>query len=155
MTASGPFAMGPTMVGASGRRVGQHTPVVPQPTASSSSVLGSGLSRSAAPSLKKSGKEENDSGTTTPKDEDEVYSEPDEGIEIVDMENVRQMDWMAPDTLSKEKHPVKNQRTRINKEESPSRSVDWKGKGRGTLYVLCLPLGHTHDLQKQMPIQPK
>ena len=36
-------------------------------------------------------------------EEAEVYSDPDEGVEIVDMENVRQMDWMAPESLRKEK----------------------------------------------------
>ena len=35
--------------------------------------------------------------------EEEEYSDPDEGVEIVDMENVRQMDWMAPESLRKEK----------------------------------------------------
>ena len=35
--------------------------------------------------------------------EEEEYSDPDEGVEMVDMENVRQMDWMAPESLRKEK----------------------------------------------------
>jgi DNA-directed RNA polymerase III subunit RPC4 len=36
--------------------------------------------------------------------DDEVYSDPDEGVEIVDMENIHQMDWMAPESLRKERH---------------------------------------------------
>jgi DNA-directed RNA polymerase III subunit RPC4 len=35
--------------------------------------------------------------------DEEVYSDPDEGVEIVDMEDVRQMDWMAPESLRKER----------------------------------------------------
>lgn len=40
-------------------------------------------------------------------DEGEVYSDPDEGVEIIDMENVRSMDWMAPESLRKEKQKGK------------------------------------------------
>jgi hypothetical protein len=32
----------------------------------------------------------------------EVYSDPDEGVEIVDMRNVHTMDWMAPESLKSE-----------------------------------------------------
>ncbi|KAH0836644.1 RNA polymerase III RPC4-domain-containing protein [Lanmaoa asiatica] len=109
MTASGPFAMGPTLAGTSARRStprSNFTPIVPQGS-TKGSVLGANLSNLAAPTLKKDKQHDNLLVDTTqrPKNEndEEVYSEPDEGVEIVDMENVRQLDWMAPETLQRER----------------------------------------------------
>ena len=59
--------------------------------------------------------------TKEDEDEDEVYSEPDEGVEILDMEKVKLMDWMAPETLAKERKGVR----KIKKEKQ----LDVKGKG--------------------------
>lgn len=42
--------------------------------------------------------------------DEELYSEPDDGVDIIDLQNVRELDWMAPETLRKEvrkKHIVK------------------------------------------------
>ncbi|KAG6899878.1 hypothetical protein C0993_005848 [Termitomyces sp. T159_Od127] len=78
------------------------------------SSLGSSLVRGAAPTLNRGG-----SKTSEVKEEDgEVYSDPDEGVEIVDMENIRNMDWMAPESLRKDK-----QQKKVKKEEI-SRSGD-------------------------------
>jgi DNA-directed RNA polymerase III subunit RPC4 len=38
-------------------------------------------------------------------EENEVYSDPDEGVEIIDMNNINQMDWMAPESLREERKP--------------------------------------------------
>jgi DNA-directed RNA polymerase III subunit RPC4 len=79
--------------------------------------LGAGLKRLDAGSMKK----ENDlKGKGTEKsmeeEEEEVYSDPDEGVEIIDMEDVRQMDWMAPESLKKERR-VSRKMKKIKKEE--------------------------------------
>ncbi|KAF7794473.1 hypothetical protein EIP86_005607 [Pleurotus ostreatoroseus] len=133
MTASGPFAMGPTLAGSSARRTAPRanfTPVVPQGPGAAQR-LGAGLSQTAAPALGVK-REPNDLGSlakgkgkgkTSDEDEGEVYSDPDEGVEILDMENVRMMDWMAPETLKKEKQTAK----KVKKEEKAK--VDLKGKG--------------------------
>lgn len=42
------------------------------------------------------------SGQRVTSTQDETYSEPDEGVEIIDMEDISQMDWMAPESLRKE-----------------------------------------------------
>ncbi|KAI9464187.1 RNA polymerase III RPC4-domain-containing protein [Boletus coccyginus] len=131
MTASGPFAMGPALAGASARRSAPRsnfTPVVPQGH-TKESALGANLSNSAAPALKKGKQRENPLvGTAeTPKDESdkEVYSEPDEGVEIVDMEDVRQLDWMAPETLQRERdRRRKGVKTEIEEPSLPSVSKD-------------------------------
>lgn len=109
MTASGPFAMGPALAGTSARRSiprSNFTPVVPQ-GAAKGSALGANLSNLAPPMLKKDKQRENPLVDTvqTPKNEsdEELYSEPDEGVEIIDMENVRQLDWMAPEILQRER----------------------------------------------------
>lgn len=109
MTASGPFAMGPALAGTSARRGAPRsnfTPVIPQGPAKGS-VLGANLSSLAAPTLKKDKQRENPLVDTvqTPRNEsdEEVYSEPDEGVEIIDMENIRQLDWVAPETLQRER----------------------------------------------------
>ncbi|KAJ3761840.1 RNA polymerase III RPC4-domain-containing protein [Lentinula raphanica] len=99
MVASGPFALGPAMAGtSSSRRFAQAATPIATPSRAEASSLGVGLSRTAAPSIKR---EEQD--TKKEEQDEEVYSDPDEGVEIIDMENVRQMDWMAPDNLKKEK----------------------------------------------------
>ena len=51
-------------------------------------------------------------GRGVEEDEAEAYSDPDEGVEIVDMENVRTMDWMAPESLRKEKNPSKKKKVK-------------------------------------------
>lgn len=99
MVASGPFALGPAMAGtSSSRRFAQAATPIPAPSKTKASSLGAGLSQTAAPKIKreehKLEKDEQD---------EEIYSDADEGVEIIDMENVGQMDWMAPDSIIKEK----------------------------------------------------
>ncbi|KAJ3794472.1 RNA polymerase III RPC4-domain-containing protein [Lentinula aff. detonsa] len=96
MVASGPFALGPAMAGtSSSRRFAQAATPIATPSRTEASSLGAGLSQTAAPKIKQESKKE--------EQDEEAYSDPDEGVEIIDMENVRQMDWMAPDSLRKEK----------------------------------------------------
>lgn len=132
MTASGPFAMGPAMAGSTSRRATPRSNFAPiRPTGPVAS-LGAGLSRTSAPSLKKE-KEDASLGKGKNNDDDaELYSDPDEGVEIVDMEDVRQMDWMAPESLRKDKSYGKK-KLRVKNEEVP---VDSKGKGRGMIIYL-------------------
>ncbi|TFK51728.1 hypothetical protein OE88DRAFT_1807661 [Heliocybe sulcata] len=127
MTASGPFAMGPALAGSSTRRSAPRsnfTPIVPLgPSASS---LGSGLTSSAPPTLKR----ETDKDAQRVKVEDEeAYSEPDEGVEIVDMDNVRQMDWMAPESLRKDKDDAKRRKKGAKVKKEGKANLDKKGKG--------------------------
>ncbi|KAJ8461970.1 hypothetical protein ONZ51_g11198 [Trametes cubensis] len=71
--------------------------------------LGAGLTQTTAPSLKR-----------------ERDADPDEGVEIVDMENVHQMDWMAPESLMKERETGKKKKgTKVKKEKEE----ESKGKG--------------------------
>ena len=46
-------------------------------------------------------------------EEGEVYSDPDEGVEIVDMDNVRTMDWMAPESLKRERSAHKKKKVKV------------------------------------------
>ncbi|KAF5336184.1 hypothetical protein D9611_006268 [Ephemerocybe angulata] len=110
MTASGPFAMGPAMAGSTGsRRSTPRSNFAPSvaPSLSGSSSLGTGLSHTAPPSLKKDLDLKGKGREVKQEDEEEVYSDADEGVEIIDMENVRSMDWMAPESLRKERPPAK------------------------------------------------
>ncbi|KAJ7583421.1 RNA polymerase III RPC4-domain-containing protein [Mycena floridula] len=105
MTASGPFAMGPAMAaGSHARRSVPHSNFMP------SSTAGSSLSGTSTPSVKQEEK-----GKEKLKVDEEEYSDPDEGVEIIDIENVRNMDWMAPDSLKKERPASK----RVKKETVP------------------------------------
>ncbi|EKM49985.1 uncharacterized protein PHACADRAFT_213756 [Phanerochaete carnosa HHB-10118-sp] len=132
MTASGPFAMGPALAGASARRTAPRTNFTPAVLQGSggTSRLGAGLTQTEAPSVGGAKREQMQAGVlgTAEKEqkleerENEMYSDPDEGVEIVDMENVRTMDWMAPESLSKEKKATK--RKKVKAEEM------WK-KGKG------------------------
>jgi DNA-directed RNA polymerase III subunit RPC4 len=71
---------------------------------------GGNLSQLIPPSLRKDViSRTGTSGNGVVKTEDEeVYSDPDDGVEIVDIENVRQMDWMAPEILRKDRQYTKN-----------------------------------------------
>lgn len=136
MTASGPFALGPAMSGSSGRRGAPRsnfTPIVPLgPSASSS--LGAGLTQSNAPSLKR------DPADLDQKIiDDDAYSEPDDGVEIVDIDDVRRMDWLAPESLQKDKaHEKSKKEAKVKKEDS----IKNKGKIKGWLLqkITCQPI---------------
>lgn len=104
MTASGPFAMGPALAGNTARRSVPRSNFAPiMPFTKPGSSTAASFTHTSAPALKK----EVDSNMKQEKVEnlghEEVYSDPDEGVEIVDMEDVRQMDWMAPESLRKER----------------------------------------------------
>ena len=57
-------------------------------------------------------------------EDDDVYSDPDEGVEIVDMDQVQKIDWMAPDILRKERRPkdTKIKQEKLDDIGKPSRS---------------------------------
>ena len=102
MKASGPFAMGPSLAGSGRRPVprSNFTPIMPSGL-SKGDVLGLGLTQTTAPTL--GVKKGPTSGEDVNAESDqEAYSEPDEGVEIVDINDVRKMDWMAPETLKRE-----------------------------------------------------
>lgn len=108
MTASGPFAMGPALAGNNARRSVPRSNFAPIMSPSKlGSSLAAPLPHTSVPSLKRetdlkaNGKDKEMVQTLG---DEEVYSDPDDGVEIVDMENVRQMDWMAPESLQKERH---------------------------------------------------
>ncbi|RDB20935.1 DNA-directed RNA polymerase III subunit rpc4 [Hypsizygus marmoreus] len=107
MTASGPFAMGPALAGNNARRAVPRSNFAPIPIPGAGTALGSSLVRGAAPSLKREGDLKGKGVVAKVQEDEEVYSDPDEGVEIVDMEDVRQMDWMAPESLRKEKRQKK------------------------------------------------
>lgn len=106
MTASGPFAMGPSMAGQSGRRTvprSNFTPIIPGAAGAS---LGAGFTGSRGPTLKS----EAGNKVEMKERDDDTYSDPDEGVEIVDMENVRQMDWAAPESLQRDRNEGKKKK---------------------------------------------
>ena len=110
MTASGPFAMGPAMAGSAGsRRSTPRSNFAPSiaPSTSGSSSLGAGLSKTAPPSLRKDLDLKGKGKEVKVEDDEEVYSDQDDGVEIIDIDNVRTMDWMAPETIRRERKPAK------------------------------------------------
>ncbi|KAJ7043410.1 RNA polymerase III RPC4-domain-containing protein [Mycena alexandri] len=122
MTASGPFAMGPSMAGNNARRsVPRSNFAIPAPTTDRAS-LGAGLTRLSNATIKRENDLKGKEKDKPPEDEEEVYSDPDEGVEIIDMEDVRQMDWMAPESLRKERRSAKKKK--IKKEEPIEMEVD-------------------------------
>ena len=111
MTASGPFAMGPAMAGSSSRRSAPRSNFTPTiPINSDTSANNGNLSHPTPPSLRKDMAANNVSVKL-----EEQYSDPDEGVEIIDMENVRHMDWMAPESLRKDRKKAKSKK--VKKEE--------------------------------------
>lgn len=118
--------MGPALAGTSARRTtprSNFTPIVPQ--GPGGPKLGAGLTQTTAPTLKRE-KAEKDKKD---EDETEVYSDPDEGVEIVDMDDIKRMDWMAPESLGKAKEGKKKKKSVQVKKEEPEQVLDRKGKG--------------------------
>lgn len=125
MIASGPFALGPSMAGSSSRRTiprSNFTPVVP--FGSSGSSLDAGLTQTEAPKLK------DDPGVSISAEEIEVYSDQEDGVEIIDIQEIKRMDWMAPETLQKEVL----KKTKITKKEGVS-NLKRKNKGNSNEYT--------------------
>ena len=87
-------------------------------------ALGVGLTQTTAPALKR----EKSGATNKTEDDEEMYSDPDEGVEIVDMEKIREMDWMAPESLAREREAKKRSKSAKVKNEQPEKA-DRKGKG--------------------------
>ncbi|KAG2011563.1 hypothetical protein CC2G_011665 [Coprinopsis cinerea AmutBmut pab1-1] len=120
MTASGPFALGPTLAGSSARRSTPRSNFAPSiaSSTSGSSSLGAGLSQTAPPTLKKDLNDLKGKGKEVKKEEDddvEVYSDPDDGVEIIDIEQVRGLDYMAPESLRRDRSSKKK---KVKKEKS-------------------------------------
>ncbi|EJD07391.1 uncharacterized protein FOMMEDRAFT_72998 [Fomitiporia mediterranea MF3/22] len=123
MTATGPLALGPTMAGSSAARRAaprsNFAPVAPLGTTPSSS-LGTGLTHQPTPSLKREPSDLNQKVIDV-----DTYSDPDEGVEIIDIDDVRRMDWMAPESLRKEKVRQKKRKPgEVTLEEDEDEHVD-------------------------------
>jgi DNA-directed RNA polymerase III subunit RPC4 len=52
-------------------------------------------------------------------DDEELYSDPDEGVEIIDIDHVRELDFMAPESLKRERPSAK----RVKKEDPGTKSL--------------------------------
>jgi DNA-directed RNA polymerase III subunit RPC4 len=142
--------MGPSQAGSSAWRTAPRVsaaPVAPRAPADSA-ALGANLTKTAAPTLKKERTAErhahaDDDGDDGDDDDVEVYSDPDEGVEIVDMKNVHTMDWMAPESLkweSRDRTKRKAKAARVKKEEEPTPS-----KEKGVHFFLAIRLSGRVD----------
>ena len=143
MTASGPFAMGPSQLASaqfSGPRA-TATPTVPRGHADAA-ALGANLSKTAAPTLKKERAERR-----VHVDEDaEAYSDPDEGVEIVDMRNVQAMDWMAPESLKCETTREEGKKKVVKFKKEGDERAPLKGKGAYIPFFLVARISETRDV---------
>lgn len=127
--------MGPTKAGSSAWHGGPRVsamPGAPRGPPTDAAVLGANLTKTPAPTLKERVERR------VHIDEDaEVYSDPDEGVEIVDMRNVHAMDWMAPESLKWESKREKTKR-KVVKVKKDEEQATVKGKGA---HALLLPPG--------------
>ncbi|KAH9000315.1 RNA polymerase III RPC4-domain-containing protein [Lactarius akahatsu] len=129
MTASGPFAMGPSLAGSSAWRSGPRVSSIPTAPRGppDPAALGANLTKTAAPALKK---EERVESRVHVDDDAEVYSDPDEGVEIVDMRNVHTMDWMAPESLKWESARDRSKKRAAKVEKEEDELTPDKGKAK-------------------------
>lgn len=133
MTASGPFAMGPALAGGSGSRRVPRSNFAPIGLGGPGGAsLGQGLDGGATHSMNKDkGKGRTADMQIKVKEENEedaeVYSDPDEGVEIVDMDEVKTMDWMAPDSLRRDRQNAKKKKKKevvtVKKEEGEEKVI--------------------------------
>ena len=127
--------MGPSKAGSSawlsGPRVAAISAGAPRGLPADAAALGANLTKTAAPSLKK--EQQHGGGERRVQevdDEDaEVYSDPDEGVEIVDMRNVHTMDWMAPESLKWESPREKTKKKVAKVKKGGDGLMPVKGKG--------------------------
>ena len=106
MTASGPFGMGPAMAGSSSRSaLRANTTHLARGGSTSTALtqLGSEPSRSDA-TVKLESSKFPFRHSKEIEEHPEVYSDPEDGVEIIDIEQIAAMDWMAPDVLRKGSH---------------------------------------------------
>ena len=111
--------MGPSLAG-SGRRPAPRSNFTPNlpPGLLKSEALGPGLTRTTAPTLGEI-KEPGPEGGIKVESDEEVYSEQEDGVEIVDMQSIRKMDWMAPETLKRESEYKKKVKPKKRDERKP------------------------------------
>ena len=132
MTASGPFAFGPPGMSSSSTKRGtlrtQVAPVTPKGAAPPSTPA-PGPPLPQLSTLRPQVKTEPEGREEV---EREAYSDPDDGVEIIDMEEVKHIDWMAPDSLLKDRSEGKKRRTKkeAKMKVDVSKPQD-KGKGKG------------------------
>lgn len=123
--------MGPSQAGSSAWRSGPRVSAIPTAPRGppDPAALGANLTKTAAPALKK---EERAESRVQVDDDVEVYSDPDEGVEIVDMRNVHTMDWMAPESLkwesARERSKKKKRVAKAKKEEEECEQTLSEGK---------------------------
>ena len=140
MTASGPFAMGPSKAGSSAWHGGPRVSAMPgaprgPPTDAAAAALGTNLTKTPAPTLKERVERR------VHIDEDaEAYSDPDEGVEIVDMRNVHAMDWMAPESLKWESKREKTKKKVVKVKKEEERAAV-KGKGAYACFFAAATFG--------------
>ena len=120
--------MGPSLAGSSAWRSGQRVSTAPTAPRGppDPAALGANLTKTAAPALKK---EERVESHVHVDDDAEVYSDPDEGVEIVDMRNVHTMDWMAPESLKSESARERSKKRVAKVEKEEDEQTLNKGKG--------------------------
>jgi len=104
--------MGPSLAGASRIPIPRST----MPSGPSKDAPGLGRTQTTAATVGVKKEPKSEEGIKAEGDE-EVYSEPDEGVEIVDMHDVRKMDWMAPETLKRESEYKKKVKPKMKKDE--------------------------------------
>lgn len=63
-----------------------------------------------------------------PDEDEESYSDQEDGVEIIDIQRVREMDWSAPEPLRKEKKRDKKKDKKV-KSEVDAQVKSEKGKG--------------------------
>lgn len=65
--------------------------------------------------------------------DDALYSDPEDGVEIVDMDDVKRMDWMAPESLKKERRSEgRNRHTSVRRDSGRPKG---KGKAKGSVIL--------------------
>jgi DNA-directed RNA polymerase III subunit RPC4 len=105
MTASGPFSLGPSAM---------STPRVPA-TAPQTPAVSAKLKREKD----KAGED------LVPKDEENAYSDPDDGVKIVDMDEIRYTDRLVPESLVNERSDRRRRGICVEEEEYIEDLIDY------------------------------
>lgn len=121
MTASGPFAMGPSGASASSSRGAPRAPIAPiAPRVPGANAPEANLTQSAAPTLKKEPRPRSVLDRQLEEDV-EIYSDQEGDVEVIDIQGVRNLDYMAPEPVRKEKE---KQKRKVKREPSVKSEKD-------------------------------
>ncbi|VDB85008.1 unnamed protein product [Peniophora sp. CBMAI 1063] len=115
--------MGPSAAGLTSTRGAPRPTFAPAPPRAAVGAHGHSLTPTMVKAEKRGGVE-----ARQPDEDEETYSDQEDGVEIIDIQRVREMDWSAPEPLRKEKKRDKKKDKKVKAEDAQVKTEKGKEK---------------------------